>query len=205
MPISMTDQLSPLDATEERAWRALAYFFVTVPRFLDEDLQRGARMSVSAYTILVHLSEAPERTLRVTELASRSYVSGSRTTRLVDELVAAGYATRQRCTTDGRGFDIGLTGNGLTALEHAYPIHLRSVRTRVLDHVDQSAMSCFAEVVTSIASALEWRGLPRPDRGSCQSDPASERGRAHEGASMPDDYTRRWRPDSTRTVTGRPQ
>jgi len=61
----MTDQLSPLDATEARAWRALAYFFVTAPRFLDEDLQRSARMSLSAYTILMHLSEAPERTLRI--------------------------------------------------------------------------------------------------------------------------------------------
>jgi len=132
-------------------------------------------MSLSAYTILMHLSEAPERTLRVTELASRAYLSGSRTTRLVDELVAAGYAAKQRCTTDGRGSDVGPTENGLTALEHAYPIHLRSVRSRVLDHVDQSAMPCFAEVVTSIASALEWQGLPRQDRGSCQSDPASER------------------------------
>jgi DNA-binding MarR family transcriptional regulator len=174
MPISITDQLSPLDATEERAWRALAYFFVTAPRILDEDLQRGARMSLSAYTILMHLSEAPERTLRITELASRAYLSGSRTTRLVDELVAAGYATKQRCTTDGRGFDVGLTENGLTALEHAYPIHLCSVRSRVLDHVDQSAMPCFTEVLTSIASTLE--GLPRQDRGSCQSDPASQRG-----------------------------
>ena len=133
-----------------------------------------ARMSLSAYTILMHLSEAPERTLRITELASRAYLSGSRTTRLVDELVAAGYATKQRCTTDGRGFDVGLTENGLTALEHAYPIHLRSVRSRVLDHVDQSAMPCFTEILTSIASALE--GLPRQDRGSCQSDPASQRG-----------------------------
>ena len=174
MPISMTDQLSPLDATKERAWHALAYFFVTAPRILDEDLQCGARMSLGAYTILMHLSEAPERTLRITELASRAYLSGSRTTRLVDELVAAGYATKQRCTTDGRGFDVGLTENGLTALEHAYPIHLRSVRSRVLDHVDQSAMPCFTEVLTSIASTLE--GLPRQDRGSCQSDPASQRG-----------------------------
>ena len=63
-------------------------------------------MSLSACTILMHLSEAPERTLRITELASRAYLSGSRTSGLVEELVAAGYATKQRCTTDGRGFDL---------------------------------------------------------------------------------------------------
>ena len=60
------------------------------------------------------------------------------------------------------------------ALEHTCPIRLRSVRPRVLDQVDQSAMPCFTEVLTSIASALE--GLPLQDRGSCQSDPASQRG-----------------------------
>lgn len=148
------DQLIPLDATEERAWRALACFFVTAPRLLDEDLQRGAHMSLSGYTILMHLSEAPDKTLRITELANRAYLSGSRTTRLVDELITVGYATKQRSAADGRGFDVTLNEDGLAALERAYPIHLRSVRARVLDHVDQSAIPCFTEVVTSIASSL---------------------------------------------------
>lgn len=150
----MPDQLIPLDTTEERAWRALAYFFVTAPRLLDEDLQHGAHMSLSAYTILMHLSEAQDKTLRITELANRAYLSGSRTTRLVDELRAAGSATKQRSAADGRGFDVTLTEDGLAALKHAYPIHLRSVCARVLDHVDQSAIPCFTGVVTSIASSL---------------------------------------------------
>jgi DNA-binding MarR family transcriptional regulator len=150
----MPDQLIPLNAIEERAWRALACFFVAAPRLLDEDLQSGAHMSLSAYTILMHLSEAQDKTLRITELANRAYLSGSRTTRLVDELITAGSATKQRSAADGRGFEVTLTEDGLAALEHAYPIHLRSVRARVLDRVDQSAMPCFAEVVTSIASSL---------------------------------------------------
>jgi DNA-binding MarR family transcriptional regulator len=150
----MPDQIIPLNATEERAWRALARFFVAAPRLLDEDLQRGARMSLSTYTILMHLSEAQDRTLRITELANRAYLSGSRTTRLVDELIAAGSATKQRSADDGRGFDVTLTEDGLAALEHAYPIHLSSVRARVLDHADQSAIPCFTEIMTSIASSL---------------------------------------------------
>ena len=151
----MPEELSPLDTVEESAWRALARFFVAAPRLLDEDLQRGAHMSLSAYTILLHLSEAPGRALRITELANRAYLSGSRTTRLVDELIADQLVTKERNAADGRGFDVTLTEEGLAALRRAYPVHLRSVRSRVLDHVDRSTLPCFSRAVIAIAESLE--------------------------------------------------
>ena len=151
----MPEDLTPLDAVEESAWRALARFFVAAPRLLDEDLQRGAHMSLSAYSILLHLSEAPGWELRMTELANRAYLSGSRTTRLVDELIADRLVRKERSAADGRGFDVTLTEEGMAALQRAYPIHLRSVRTRVLDHVTRSALPCFAEAVTAIAASFE--------------------------------------------------
>ena len=150
----MPEELIPLDAVEEPTWRALARFFVVAPRLLDEDLQRGAHMSLSAYTILLHLSEAPGRALRMTELANRAYLSGSRTTRLVDELIADGLVAKERNAADGRGFDVTLTEEGLAALRRAYPVHLRSVRARVLDHVDRSTLPCFATAMSAIAEAL---------------------------------------------------
>ena len=145
----------PLDATEEQAWRALAHFFVVAPRLLDEDLQRCAHLSLSAYSILMQLSEAPGRTLRITELAGRAYLSGSRTTRLVDELIADRLVTKERNAADARGFDVTLTEAGLAALQRAYAGHLRSVRSRVMDHVDPAALSCFAETMAAIAAGLE--------------------------------------------------
>jgi DNA-binding MarR family transcriptional regulator len=150
----MPEELIPLDAVEEPAWRALARFFVVAPRLLDDDLQRGAHISLSAYTILLHLSEAPGRALRMTELANRAYLSGSRTTRLVDELIADGLVAKERNAADGRGFDVTLTDEGLTALQRAYPVHLRSVRARVLDHVDRSTLPCFAKAMCAIADSL---------------------------------------------------
>ena len=150
----MPENLTPLDAVEETTWRALARFFVAAPRLLDEDLQRGAHMSLSAYTILLHLSEAPGRSLRITELANRAYLSGSRTTRLVDELIAEQLVTKARNAEDGRGFDVTLTDEGLATLQRAYPVHLRSVRRRVLDHVDRSALPCFSQAVIAIADSL---------------------------------------------------
>ena len=150
----MPEELTPLDAVEEPTWRALARFFVAAPRLLDEDLQRGAHLSLSAYTVLLHLSEAPDRALRITELANRAYLSGSRTTRLVDELIADRLVAKERNAADGRGFDVTLTDAGLAALERAYPVHLRSVRTRVLDHVDRSTLPCFAQAVIGIAESF---------------------------------------------------
>jgi DNA-binding MarR family transcriptional regulator len=150
----MPEELTPLDAIEEAAWRALARFMVAGPRLLDEDLQRGAHMSLSAYSILLHLSEVPGRELRITELANRAYLSGSRTTRLVDELIASQLVTKKRNAEDGRGFDVTLTEEGLAALQRAYPVHLRSVRTRVLDHVDLSALPCFSKAMIAIAESF---------------------------------------------------
>src|ERR1700758_4473036 len=151
----MPEELTPLDAIEEPTWRALARFMVAGPRLLDEDLQRGAHISLSAYSILLHLSEAPGRARRITDLANRAYLSGSRTTRLVDELIADHLVTKQRNASDGRGFDVTLTEEGLTTLQQAYPVHLRSVRTRVLDHVDRSTLPCFSRAVIAIAESLE--------------------------------------------------
>jgi DNA-binding MarR family transcriptional regulator len=139
---------------EEAAWRDLAKFFLNAPRQLDVDLQRGADISLSEYTTLMSLSEAPGRRLRMTELSNHVYLSGSRTTRLVNELAASGLIRKTRSTADARGIDVSLTATGLARLQAAYPVHLASVRDRVLRHVDRDALPCFGEVMAAIARAL---------------------------------------------------
>jgi DNA-binding MarR family transcriptional regulator len=146
--------LQPLDSIEEAAWRDLARFFVVAPRLLDEDLQRGTNLTLSAYSTLAHLSEAPDRVLRITELAGRAYLSGSRTTRLVDELATGGLVAKRRCPDDARGVEVVLTTQGLERLQRAYPVHLRSVRERVLDHISRSTLPTFADTMRAIAKAL---------------------------------------------------
>jgi DNA-binding MarR family transcriptional regulator len=147
-------KLQPLDSVEEPVWRDMARFFVLAPRFLDDDLQRGANMSLSTYSALTHLSEAPDQVLRITELANRAYLSGSRTTRLVDELAADGLVVKRRSANDARGVEVILTAKGLENLQRAYPVHLRSVRARVLDHVPPSTLPAVAEAMRAIAKAL---------------------------------------------------
>src|SRR3984885_13705641 len=123
----MPEEPLPLDAVEESAWRALARFFVVVPRLLDADLPRGAHMPPRVYPVLRPLSEAPGRALRITELANRAYLSGSRTTRLVDELIASQLVTKERNAEDGRGFDVALTEEGLATLQRDDPRSLPSL------------------------------------------------------------------------------
>ena len=146
--------LRPLTADEEPVWRDMARFFVVAPRLLDEDLQRGANMALSTYSVLSHLSDAPDRMLRITELANGAYLSGSRTTRLVDELVADGLVVKQRAASDARGVEVILTAKGLESLQRAYPVHLASVRARVMDHVPSGALPALAEAMREIAEAL---------------------------------------------------
>ena len=76
----------PLSPAEEALWRALMRIVKALPRNLDSDLIRGAGLTASEYSTLMHLSEAPNRELRMSDLANAAGVSASRTTRVVDDL-----------------------------------------------------------------------------------------------------------------------
>ena len=73
----------PLSASEEAVWRALMRIVKILPRHLDNDLVRGAGLTASEYTTIMHLSEAPNRELRMADLANATDLSASRMTRLV--------------------------------------------------------------------------------------------------------------------------
>ena len=152
----MTQKLTePLKRKEEHAWRDLARFFVVAPRLLDEDLQRGANISLSDYTVLMNLSEAPTGRLRLSELADRAYLSGSRMTRLVEQLASDQLVLKSRSEDDGRGIDVSITHAGLSRLREAYPVHLSSVRNRIMNHVDTQVLGCLATAMASIVAGLQ--------------------------------------------------
>ncbi|MGU3291155.1 MarR family winged helix-turn-helix transcriptional regulator [Williamsia sp. M5A3_1d] len=140
----------PLDDVEGRVWRALARALVVVPRDLETDLQRESGLTLGEYQVLVILSESPGRRCRMTELASLVGLSASRMTRLIAALTARGDTTRMRDGCDRRGMSAVLTDAGFERLEAAYPAHLASVRTRVLDPlraVDAEALAAALELL----------------------------------------------------------
>jgi DNA-binding MarR family transcriptional regulator len=146
---------APLKGTEERVWRDVARFLSVASRLLDEDLQRGANISLSEYAVLVHLSEEETGQLRVRELADLADLSGSRMTRLIEDLARDGLVVKTRNPEDGRGIDVQITDAGLKRLHDAYPIHLASVRSRIMNRVEPKALSCFGDVMAAIVRGFE--------------------------------------------------
>lgn len=149
----MSEPVEPLTPAEERAWRALARAMVTIPRALDADLQCTHDMSMGVYFVLMNLSEARGRSLRMSELANRSRLSPSRMSRLVDELCAEGLVRRERSKADGRVQIAVLTDEGFKRLESAYPAHLASVRRNVTDHFGKLDLDELARAAENFATA----------------------------------------------------
>ena len=126
-----------------------------LPRNLDTDLIRGAGLTASEYTTIMTLSEAPNRELRMTDLANTTGLSASRTTRLVDDLQSRGWVTKVASSSDARGNVARLTPRGMAKLKSAWPVHLASVRTRFLDHIEDSSVSQLAAGLSAVAVQLE--------------------------------------------------
>src|SRR6202142_4671113 len=125
----------PLSASEEVAWRALMRIVKVLPRHLDSDLVRGAGLTASEYTTIMHLSEAANRELRMADLAAATDLSASRMTRLVDDLQSRGLVTKTVSASDARGNVARLTARGMAKLKSSWPVHLASVRSRFFDHL----------------------------------------------------------------------
>jgi DNA-binding MarR family transcriptional regulator len=144
----------PLDSNEELLWRSLLRIVVTLPRLLDEDLVRATGVSLSEYVILMNLSEARDRELRLTDLANAAALSLSRVSRIVDDMVSRGLVAKRRATGDTRGAIATLTPAGLERLVRTYPDHLRSARRRVMDHIDPAVKAQTAAVLAAVVEGL---------------------------------------------------
>jgi DNA-binding MarR family transcriptional regulator len=146
-----------LNAEEQRAWRA----FLDATRLLfdrlERELQRDAGMPVAYYDILVQLSEAPQRTMRMSDLAASSRSSRSRLSHAVARLEEAGWVCRQECPTDRRGAFASLTEEGFAALEKAAPGHVESVRSHLFDHLSDDQVAQLGDICQGLLGHLAPR------------------------------------------------
>ncbi len=147
--------VEPLSPTEEALWRAVMRIVKAIPRHLDSDLMRGVGLTASDYTTIMHLSEAPNRELRMADLANATDLSASRMTRLVDDLQSRGLVTKTASSSDARGNVARLTPRGIAKLRSAWPVHLASVRRRFFDYIDVVAVERVADALAEVALHLE--------------------------------------------------
>jgi len=108
-------------------WRAFLKAHAVVIDRIDHDLVSAERLPLSSYDVLIELYEAPERRLRMYELAERVVLSRSGLTRLVDRLEAEGFLTRDRSGTDRRGAYAVITEQGIAALRRTWPVYARGI------------------------------------------------------------------------------
>ena len=145
---------APLTPLEMEAWRAFLRSHGRVTRILDAELTNECDLSLGTYEVLVHLREAPDRRLRMTELASRVLLSRSGLTRLVDRMEREGLLRRESCPTDLRGTNAVLTDAGWERLKAAAPTHLRGVREHFVDLLDEDELATLAAALRRIATRL---------------------------------------------------
>ncbi len=131
--------------------RSLSRVIYALPRALDADMAREQQLPLIEYQALMHLSEAPDRRLRMSDLATACAMSLSGMTGVTRRLEGQGFVRRVRCARDGRGWNAVLTEAGLARLEEAWPTHLASLRRHFLDHLTGLDLRALSAALRGIA------------------------------------------------------
>ena len=147
-----------LTDSELRAWRALIKTTTGLLATLDNELQAAHGLSLGDYEVLVHLSEAPAGSLRMSDLAARLHLSPSGITRRIDGLVRSGLVERRQCPTDRRGSNAVITEKGTQALRDAAPTHVRGVREHFVSRLSERQLANLASALLSVEVDPEGAG-----------------------------------------------
>jgi DNA-binding MarR family transcriptional regulator len=143
-----------LDARELAAWRGMLRTHVLLSRELEAELLRDHGLQLSAYEVLMHLSDAPGGRLRLAELAELAILSRSGLTRLIDRLEREGHVIRERCESDARGFFAVLTAAGRSRVTAARADYLEAVRDRFLSLLSAEEQEQLGAIWTRVLAEL---------------------------------------------------
>jgi DNA-binding MarR family transcriptional regulator len=142
-----------LGPKELKAWRAYIQTSRRVWDAMESDLN-AHDLSMSDYEILVLLSEAPERALRMSELAESALISKSRLSHRITAMERAGLVTRKLCEEDKRGSFAVMTDKGWKAIVKAAPDHVESIRQRFLDQLTAQDQEDLARIFERVSQKL---------------------------------------------------
>lgn len=157
----MADEVTPetrpawLSSDERAAWLALARIMIRLPAALDAQLQRDAAVSFYEYMVMAMLSEQPDRTLRMSELAGMTNGSLSRLSHVATRLERAGWVRRERCPEDGRATNAILTDDGLAKVVATAPGHVGAVRTFVIDAVTPEQLGQLRDIGAAVLTRVD--------------------------------------------------
>ena len=143
-----------LNAAEMKAWRRYIIASRRLLEALDDDLA-AHDISMSDYEVLAQLSEAPDRRMRMSELANVAMISRSRLSHRIKVMEKAGWVKREACPIDKRGYFAVMTPKGWRAIVAAAPDHVASVRERFLDVLDKGDQKVLAEIFERVAQRIK--------------------------------------------------
>jgi len=149
-----------LTAQEQDAWRSFMAGCRALFTAVDAQLQRDAGMPLAYYEILVRLSEAPGRALRMSQLAEAASASKSRASHAVARLEERGWVRRVDCPSDRRGQVAELTDVGYAALAAAAPGHVEQVRESLFDGLAPGQVAQLKAIGDTMAAACGGQPIP---------------------------------------------
>ncbi|MEM9134649.1 MAG: MarR family transcriptional regulator [Actinomycetota bacterium] len=138
---------------QDQVWRALLTVFHRAMPEMERTFKAHGLLAVH-YQILVTLSEAPDRTMRLSELAGRANLSPSRLTHRLRPLVDRGEVLVAPCAVDGRAKDATLTDAGMAVLEAVAPAHVEDVQRLIFDHIPADGLDPVADALAAVAARL---------------------------------------------------
>jgi DNA-binding MarR family transcriptional regulator len=143
-------ETSWLSAEEKEAWTGLVALVLLLPGKLESPLQREAGLTLFEYLTLSHMSETPQRRLRMSELAYLANGSLSRLSNVVKRFEQRGWVVRSPDPDDGRYTLAALTDAGYAVVVDAAPVHLRAVRQLVLDPLTATDQKALARIAAKL-------------------------------------------------------
>ncbi|MET8028092.1 MarR family winged helix-turn-helix transcriptional regulator [Streptomyces avermitilis] len=144
-----------LTEDEQRTWRSYMNAVTLLEDHLDRQLQRDAGMPHIYYGLLVQLTEAPRRRLRMTELAISAKITRSRLSHAIARLEKSGWVRREDCPSDKRGQFAVLTDEGYEVLRKTAPGHVAAVRQALFDRLSPEQQKSLGEIMQIISEGLQ--------------------------------------------------
>jgi DNA-binding MarR family transcriptional regulator len=147
-----------LNDDEQAAWRRLVAVVELLPGVLDSQLRRDAELTHFEYFVLAILSEAPQRTLRMTALAAQTNATLPRLSHVVQRLEGRGLVERFPCPQDGRATNARLTPSGWRKVRDTAPGHVATVRQHVIDALTPAQVAQLTAITEAILERLDPDG-----------------------------------------------
>ncbi|MGY1883933.1 MarR family winged helix-turn-helix transcriptional regulator [Blastococcus sp. SYSU DS0753] len=147
-----------LERRQLRAWIRLVALVELLPGVLDAQLRRDVGVTHFEYYVLAMLSEAPGRTLRMSELARQTNATLPRLSHVVDRLERRGLVERFPCPEDRRATNARLTEAGWSTVQNAAPGHVVNVRHHVVDALSDEQIDQLAAIGDAILARLDPSG-----------------------------------------------